>query len=233
MSLKKYKFLIGAMMIIVLTASACVPGVSSSSSEPGQADPGSNQIQNSGGGASAPSTGETGIQEQQGGEQSAPGEGVGKDDSMNEQQAPSARLIEYADSTDKFKISYPDNFVFRRLPAEKFAQLEPKPEAVFTITSPDNAGAEQAGIGPGDVEIRTYPSNQANLENWLTAAKLLTADAKGKPFKTSNVSGIEVCSSTMLFPGCSYFFLGNGWIYQLIPATLEGETMLKSFILTK
>jgi hypothetical protein len=52
-----------------------------------------------------------------------------------------------------------------------------------------------------------------------------------KPFQTANVSGVQVCASTMIAPGCSYFVLGSGWVYQLTPATLEGETMVRSFML--
>jgi hypothetical protein len=51
-------------------------------------------------------------------------------------------------------------------------------------------------------------------------------------FQAANVAGVEVCASTMIAPGCSYFVMGNGFIYQLTPATLEGEAMAPTFMVT-
>jgi hypothetical protein len=36
----------------------------------------------------------------------------------------------------------------------------------------------------------------------------------------------------MIGPGCSYFVMGNGFIYQLTPATLEGDVMAQTFTVT-
>ena len=35
----------------------------------------------------------------------------------------------------------------------------------------------------------------------------------------------------MIAPGCSYFVLGNGWVYQLTPASVEGERIVRTFTL--
>ena len=34
----------------------------------------------------------------------------------------------------------------------------------------------------------------------------------------------------MIAPGCSYFVRGRNRIYQLIPATVDGETMVETFV---
>jgi hypothetical protein len=248
MLINRYKFLISAALVCLIIVTACTPGLTQSSSNPGQgADPGANTgqaggkngeqgpMQDAGIDTGKPPAAEGLPAEQGQGENSAPGgEGGIAEEPASQLQAPSAKVTEYADSTYKFKLSYPENFVFRRLPAEKLASLEPKPDAIFTITNPSLAANEQAGIGPGDLEVRTYAATgQANLENWLRSASLLPTDMKAKPFKTDHVSGFEVCSATLMGPGCSYFFMSSGWIYQLIPASIDGETMIKSFVLTQ
>lgn len=147
--------------------------------------------------------------------------------------SPSGKTVVYADSAYKFSVSYPDNFVFRAQTAEKLAQLTPKPTASFIFMNPVTA-ASQVPDEPADLEIRAYSAGQTNsLDSWLRSNGLLPADSTVpvKPFKTAGASGVEVCPSTMIAPGCSYFVLGTGWIYQLTPATLEGETMVKTFTL--
>jgi hypothetical protein len=143
-------------------------------------------------------------------------------------------LVVYTDSTYKFSVSYPADFVFRTQPAEKLAQLEPMPTASFIFMNPVTASSDLGDLEPADLEIRVYVAGQiASLDSWLTSNGLLPADGTVplKPFQTANVSGVEVCATTMIAPGCSYFVLGSGWVYQLTPATLEGETMAETFML--
>jgi hypothetical protein len=37
----------------------------------------------------------------------------------------------------------------------------------------------------------------------------------------------------MIAPGCSYFVIDTGWIYQLTPATALGEDLMKTFQLSQ
>ena len=147
------------------------------------------------------------------------------------QSQPGASGI-YTDATYKFAVAYPADFVFRTLPAEKLAQLEPVPTASFALMNPTTAASDLGDLEPADLEIRVYAAEQGVLlDSWLTANKLAPADGSVplKPFKTANVSGFQVCASTMIIPGCSYVVAGNGWVYQLIPVSIAGETMVETF----
>lgn len=145
-----------------------------------------------------------------------------------------AALILYADSTYKFSVEYPGNFVFRSQPAEKLAQLKPMPEAAFLFINPTIAASDLGDLEPADLEIRVYSVAEVeSLENWLSANELLPPDTTApETFQTDNVDGFRVCSSTMVAPGCSNFVMSNGFVYQLTPATLEGESMIETLMLT-
>jgi hypothetical protein len=117
-------------------------------------------------------------------------------------------------------------------PAEHLAQFTPMPSAALRVMSPVIAASDLGDREPADLEIRVYEVGQiASLERWLTSNGLLSAGDTVQPFQAANVSGVEVCASTMLAPGCSYFVLGSTWIYQLTPATQEGEAMMDTFML--
>ncbi len=140
----------------------------------------------------------------------------------------------YTSGVYKFRVGYPANFVFRPQPAGQLAQFNPQPDASFRIMDPLTAANDQDGLEPADLTIRIFSTGLAtSLDSWLIANHLLPADGsmQPKPFKTDNVSGFEVCPSSMIAPGCSYFFTGNALIYQLTPATQAGQTMIKTFIL--
>jgi hypothetical protein len=150
-----------------------------------------------------------------------------------QQPAPGTGNV-YADTTYKFSVAYPKDFAFHSQPAEKLAALEPKPAAAFVFMNPVSAASDVAEFEPADLEIRTYTAGQSpSLGAWLALNSLVPADGSepGKPFRKAHVSGIEVCASTMIAPGCSYFVQGSEWVYQLIPATVEGQAMLDTFML--
>lgn len=141
----------------------------------------------------------------------------------------------FADSTYQFSVNHPDTFVLRTQPAEKLSQLMPRPDASFIFMNPVTAASDLGDLEPADLEVRVYSMAQApSLEEWLTSNGLLPVDSTPplEAFQAANVSGVEVCASTMIAPGCSYFVMGNGFIYQLTPATLEGEAMAQTFRLT-
>lgn len=234
------RFLIMSWITIVslVGASACTPrpeseagtiGVPSSATETA-----SNQAQSSGEGVVVEVTPmsdndlamqPTGQSEPSGGSQSAP-------EAQPGERQPGKMLV-YEDGTYKFKVDYPADFVLRTQPAEKLAQLAPRPVASFIFMNPVAAGSERADLEPADLEVRVHAAGQAaSLDSWLTSNGLLAGgNLPPKPFQTAHVSGVELCASTMIAPGCSYYFMGNGWVYQLTPASLEGEAMVKTFTL--
>lgn len=137
----------------------------------------------------------------------------------------------YADSNYDFSVTYPASFVFRTLPDESLAQWTPSPVAGFTLMNPTTAASDVVELEPADLEIRVYSVDRTiSLERWLAANGLTSADSTIPPktIQMTNVSVLEVCISTLIAPGCSYFVMNDGWIYGLTPATLEGEAIMKS-----
>jgi hypothetical protein len=242
MLLRGFPIILG-VTIVSLLAAACAPNLESEESAPAQAPAGetaSNQAQDSGEGEAVDVTpmSETELAAQPTG-QSQPGAGATNEGSQGEpeeedEQPQPGELVVYADSTFKFSVSYPADFVFRAQPMEKLANLKPKPEAAFIIMNPVTASSDIVDLEPADLEIRVYGVGQiTSLESWLTSDGLLPVDGSVplRPFHTAHISGVEVCASTLIAPGCSYFVLGKGWVYQLTPATLEGEAMIDTFML--
>jgi hypothetical protein len=136
----------------------------------------------------------------------------------------------YTDSTYGFSVGHPADFVIIAQPAEQLAALAPRPVAVIRFLNPVTAASDIVELEPADLEVRIFAADPAaTLEQWLIANTLLPADGTGsKPFQTARLSGIEVCASTMLAPGCSYYVEGDTWIYQMTPATTTGESMLQT-----
>jgi hypothetical protein len=150
------------------------------------------------------------------------------------ERTPSATNVVYSDTTYKFSVAYPSDFVFDTLPAEKLDLLTPRPIAGFIFMNPLTASSDVVELEPADLEVRVHEAGQiASLDTWLTSNALVPADgsAPPKPFQTPNVSGVQVCASTMIAPGCSYYVIGGGWIYQLTPASLDGEAIVNTFTL--
>jgi hypothetical protein len=114
------------------------------------------------------------------------------------------------------------------------AQLQPLPVAALVFLSQEKVASDVAELEPPDLEIRVYDAKgTASLENWLTWAGLLPKEGgvSSKPFQTSHVSGLQLCVSTMIFPGCSNFVLGKDRVYQLITSSQVGEEMVGTFTL--
>jgi hypothetical protein len=176
--------------------------------------------------------------------QSGPGAGAGGEGSQAGpgelvEPQPLGNTVVYTDETYNFSVAYPADFVFQTQPAEKLAQLKPTPAASFTFMNPVTASSDIVELEPADLEIRVHSAGEiqvqdsSGVESWLTSNGLLPADGSVQPtpFQTDHVSGVKVCASTMIAPGCSYFVTGSGWFYQLIPVTLEGEAMVNTFTL--
>ena len=159
------------------------------------------------------------------GQQSAPGGAAG--------QSVDSGATVYVDSAYGFSVAYPADYVLGEAPAEKLEPLEPRPVAAYTLMNPETAASDIADLEPADLEIRIYPSAGAtSLEEWL-GANGFTAEGNSpaEAYQNAHVTGAEICASTMLGPGCSVFVLGGEWVYQMVPATIEGERIMNSFAL--
>jgi hypothetical protein len=138
----------------------------------------------------------------------------------------------YNEATYKFSVQYPGNFAVFIQTAEKLAALNPKPVAAFLYMD-SSLKFNDPVSGPADLEIRVYnPAGITSPESWLSSSGFSGNSFTIQPFRTLNAVGVEVCSNTLVFPNCSYVFLGNGWIFQLIPASQDGETMVDTFKFT-
>ncbi len=132
----------------------------------------------------------------------------------------------YEDPVYRFSIEYPVAFLFRRVSEDRLKGLNPRPVAAFVILRPDMVNAVEEGVESADLEIHIFPlGDSLSLESWLKSNGVLESS-----FVRRRVgSGLEICASTLIAPGCSYFFLGQGWVYRLTPATLEGENLVSTF----
>jgi hypothetical protein len=141
----------------------------------------------------------------------------------------------FSDSTYGFTLVHPADFVVFTATAEQLAQAMPAPVAGYRFMNPQTAASDIVELEPADLEVRIYAAPAGvSLEQWLMQNGLLPADGSvaPTPFQVGSVQGAEVCSSTMLAPGCFYFVLNGSWIYQLTPATTQGEGMLQTFTLS-
>lgn len=137
--------------------------------------------------------------------------------------------VRHEDEKFKFALRYPPDFLYSAQTDDEFSYLEPKPVAAFRVVSPEKAASDVADLEPADLEVRIHNmAAAASLERWLESAGI---SGPSRRFKTDNISGVEVCASTMIAPGCSYFVAGNGWVYQFIPSSLEGEGILQTLVL--
>lgn len=171
--------------------------------------------------------------------QSEPGAGTGDAEPPTDPAAQSERpqsetMSVYANSTYHFSVSQPADFVVRMQSAEMLAQRDPKPVASFRFMSPQAAASDLGELEAAELEISVHAAGtETSLNDWLISTHVLQANGAtaAKPLRVGNVPGMEVCASTMIAPGCSYYVMGNGWVYQLTPASLEGETMVTTFLL--
>lgn len=143
---------------------------------------------------------------------------------------PGGPWVNFINAEYKFGMDYPSNFATDTKTAEQLSQLNPSPVAGFVFLSPDVALSDNPDLEPPDLDLRVFDAKgAASLDGWLKSVGLLTEGVTSEDYRSENASGVKGCASTMIFPGCSYFFLANGWAYQLTPASLIGEEMVATF----
>lgn len=137
----------------------------------------------------------------------------------------------YTDPAYGFSIGYPKDFVVRSQDVSKFARFRPAPLASLFFMNPTMAAGGLAGIEPPDLEVRVYRAEADSLESWLVSVGFASAEsiAAAQPSRNAGVSGLRVCQTTMIAPGCSVYLLHGGRVYQLTPISLEGEAMIETF----
>lgn len=193
------------------------------------------QVQSSDGGVvAAPASGQT--DSSQAPRQTDPGAGTGgagagaTGDAAGTEPAQTGSMTTYTDSAYNFSVAHPADFVVRPLEAAALGQLVPQPAAGFAFLSPTRAASDLGTMEAADLELRVLDAGgAATIEDWLAASGAAAEGGQTTPFQAAGASGVEVCSGTLMGPGCSYYFLSGATVYQLIPASLEGETMLKNF----
>ena len=191
----------------------------------------SGAVQTSGSGTAA------GGVESGAGAPSAPGaDGAGAVTDSGQTQSVAGGVL-YTNATYKFSVTIPSDFVVRPRVAQQLAQWNPKAVAGILFMNPTSASS-QVPDEPGDLEVRVYDlAGAASLDGWLNAAGLPAGTSTNNDGNTgtntmywvSKASGVKVCRSTMIAPQCTYFFIGNNWVYQLISMTQAGDSMLASF----
>ena len=139
----------------------------------------------------------------------------------------------YVDRTYGFSIRYPKGFVVQPQDASKLTQFTPTPLASIFSMNPTMAKGALAGIEPPDLELRVYQAGAVNsLKSWLTSVGFLNSGNAAQPYRNANVSGVKLCQSTLIAPGCFIYVLHDGRVYQLTPISREGEAILETFTLS-
>lgn len=145
---------------------------------------------------------------------------------------PSGEMLVFRDEANGFSVAHPADFVVPPQDANKLAELNPTPLVNYRFMNRTLATSELADTEAADLEVRVYEMGTATtMEAWLRANNLLPADGSValQPFETEHVSGGQLCGATMMGPGCAYYVMADGRVYQLIPASLEGESMVQTF----
>lgn len=147
---------------------------------------------------------------------------------------PLAGRTTYVDPTYGFSVGYPNGFVIRPQDVSKLTQFTPTPIASIFFMNPTMAAGDLAGIEPPDLEVRVYQTGVVDsLKSWLVSVGFASVDSGAvvQPYRNASVSGLKICQSTMIAPGCSVYILRGGRVYQLTPISLEGEAMIETFAL--
>ncbi len=212
------KLLLSVALASLLTFAACAPTPEtvtiSSDGQPAPETGNAAPPVGSGPGSSEPGAGaETGQAPPSGAQNGSPG-----------------TWVSYVNSDYKFSLNYPSDYKFSSQSADKLAGLKPTPVAAWIFLSPEKASSDVSDLEPADLEIRVFDARGAtSLDGWLKSVGLQNAGVTSKSFKTDNASGVQLCATTMIFPGCSYFILGKDRVYQLVAASQVGEDMVKTF----
>jgi hypothetical protein len=138
----------------------------------------------------------------------------------------------YVDPTFGFRIGYPSGFVVQPQDVSKFAQFTPPPVASIFFMNPTMATGALAGIEPPDLAVRIYHTGALDsLERWLASVGFTSVESGAvvQPFRNASSSGLKVCQSTLMAPGCAVYVLHSGRVYQLTPLSQEGEAMMATF----
>jgi len=138
----------------------------------------------------------------------------------------------YNNRTYSFSIGYPNGFVVQPQNVSKLARFTPTPVASIFFMNPTMAAGALAGVEPPDLEVRVYEAGGGDsLKSWLVSVGFVDSGTVSQPYRNASVSGLKVCQSTMIAPGCSVYVFHSGRVYQLTPISREGEAMIETLAL--
>lgn len=138
----------------------------------------------------------------------------------------------YTDPAYGFSIAYPRGFVLQPQDVSKLARFTPAPLASIFFMNPTMAAGGLAGIEPPDLEVRVYRAEAVDsLKSWLVSVGFASPESRTAawPLRTTSLKGLQVCQSTMIAPGCSFYVIHSDRVYQLTAISREGEAMIDTF----
>ena len=69
-------------------------------------------------------------------------------------------------------------------------------------------------VEPPDLEVRVYEVGGGDsLKRWLVSVGFIDSGTVAKPYRNGSVSGLKVCKSTMIAPGCSVYVFQSARVY--------------------
>ena len=130
----------------------------------------------------------------------------------------------------RFSVERPEGFLVVPQRTATLAAFDPAPMAsVFFARPIEGTGTP---MEPPDLEVRVFDVGAGvPLEAWLARVGITSAGTTVEPCRSAGASGLKVCQTTLVFPGCSCFFLRGARVYQTTAASQEGEAMAESFVL--
>jgi hypothetical protein len=178
---------------------------------------------------------------------SEPGQVPGKAASVESAEGPEAVPLEretvdpalwpiYKDDVLHFSVSYPPDYVIKRLDDAELAELTPMPLAAVYFYNRQTTQGDVAEIAPPEFAIRVFENGGGrSVESWLAATGLASRKAGWlmEAYKGKHVAGVKASSPNFMAPGWSVYVAEGTRIFQLTPLGLEAEAMLETFRLVR
>jgi len=134
-----------------------------------------------------------------------------------------------------FEIQYPSVYVVVQAPKSS-ESLPLRPLAQVLFQDRQLAQGRTADLEPPQFSVRVFDnSSQMPIEKWLRTHNLV-ADEAGweiEPYSLSGVSGVQVCTQSLLAPRCSIYLPKGNYVYELTPLGTYAHRMIASFRFTR
>jgi hypothetical protein len=141
--------------------------------------------------------------------------------SDGEGEATEVEWLVYEDPDLGFRISYPATLVPSPVdPAELGAS------ALAVIEFRDHSLSERE---LPFMTVRIQEAAQVSLEGWVDDLTATGGPWQHQDITVAGVSAVQICSSTLMAPGCHVFLDSDDLVYQLVPFGEYGDQMLEAF----